>query len=187
MEYKSINDNELLYLVADNNDEYRNIIFEKYKPIIFAMAREYIKINKDPSISVDDLIQVGYLGLNTAIKFYDPKGCLFYTYACLCIRSSLNKEIYHRNSKINKSNHVFIPYDEDLLKEQNGILMDYEHIPTKDLFLRIKYNLNFFDSSVFELRISGFSYKEIALLLDVSVNKVDYSIQKTRHKLKKVL
>ena len=28
------NDNELIYMINDNNDEYRYILFNKYKPII---------------------------------------------------------------------------------------------------------------------------------------------------------
>ena len=70
MDYKQINDNELLYLISDNNDEYKNAVFEKYKPIVLAKAKTYCKINKDSSIDFSDLVQIGYIGLNNAIRFY---------------------------------------------------------------------------------------------------------------------
>ena len=56
-----------------------------------------------------------------------------------------------------------------------------------DLFVQAKNALDFIDSLIFELRLNGFKYKEISMLLDIKESKVDYSIQKARRKLKKFL
>ena len=41
MDYRDINDYEQLYLVAENDDEAEEVIFRKYKPIIYAIADKY--------------------------------------------------------------------------------------------------------------------------------------------------
>lgn len=186
MDYKNINDNEILYLISDNNDEYKNILFEKYKPIVLSVAKTYMKVNTDTVLDYDDLVQIGFLGLNNAIRFYKEENTLFFTFACLCIRNAVAKEVYKRNYKKEWNHYVFSSFDEKNHSDLNQITSQ-DTVYTKDLFYRIKNNLLFFDSCVFVLRMSGFRYKEIAILLDTKIEKIDYSIQKTRRKLKKVL
>ncbi len=187
MKYKEINDNELLYLISDNNDDYKKVLFEKYKPIVLALAKKYNKINIDTAIDFDDLVQIGYVGLNNAIRFYKEDNSLFYTYACYCIDHALSKEVYSKIYKKGRNNYSFISYEESKTDFNNDLESKMENARFFNLFLKIKNALEFFDALVFELRLNGFKYKEIAVLLDVKESKVDYSIQKTRRKLKKSL
>ena len=187
MEYKEINDNELLYLIADNNDDYKKILFEKYKPIVLAIAKKYNAINIDASVDFDDLVQIGYIGLNNAIRFYKDDNCLFYTFACFCIDHALSKEVYKKIYRKGRCNCTFISYEEDQLNAIIRLEEEKDHLHFSEVFLKLKNFLDFFDALVFELRLNGFKYKEIASLLDVGESKVDYSIQKTRRKLKKSL
>lgn len=187
MEYKEINDNELLYLISDNNDDYKKVLFEKYKPIVLSLAKKYNAINIDTAIDYDDLVQIGYIGLNNAIRFYKEDNCLFYTFACFCIDHALSKEVYKTLYRKGRNNYSFISYEEDKLNSIIRVEEEKETLHFSELFLKVKNFLDFFDALVFELRLNGFKYKEIALLLDVKESKVDYSIQKTRRKLKKSL
>ena len=58
MDYKNINDYELIYMIRENDSD-KNIVFNKYKPLVESIAKEcYKKTNK--SIDLDDLIQEGY-------------------------------------------------------------------------------------------------------------------------------
>lgn len=187
MDYKEINDNELLYLISDNNDEYKDVLFEKYKPIVLALAKKYSTINKDIAIDTDDLVQTGYIGLNNAIRFYKSDHCLFYTYACFCIEHALKKEVYKRKYRKGKNHYSFISYEDHknlfcYIQESEMTNMHF-----LDLFVQAKNALDFIDSLIFELRLNGFKYKEISMLLDIKESKVDYSIQKARRKLKKFL
>ena len=88
MDYKNINDNEILYLISDNNDEYKNILFEKYKPIVLSVAKTYMKVNTDTVLDYDDLVQIGFLGLNNAIRFYKEENSLFFTFVVSSFLSS---------------------------------------------------------------------------------------------------
>ena len=38
MDYKNINDYEQLYLIRENDDEAKDTVFHKYKPIIISIA-----------------------------------------------------------------------------------------------------------------------------------------------------
>lgn len=185
MDYKGINDNELLYLISDNNDDYKNVVFEKYKPIVLAKAKNYYKINKDSLLDFNDLVQIGYIGLNNAIRFYKEECGLFYTYACYCIEKAMSKEVYAKLYKKGKGKCTFVSYEDSVFGDdevyKNQYYDDYA------AFTRIKNFLDFFDAQVFELRLNGFKYQEIATLLNVTVTKIDYSIQKMRRKLKKCL
>ena len=178
LDYKKINDNELLYLVAENNDEYANVIYKKYKPIVLAIAKKYSALICDRYMDYDDLVQCGFLGLYYAIRCFKDKGFLFYTYACLCIRKAIEKEVYNKNKKRMKYN--YIAYNENNYHE-------YDIYHDNNLFVSIKNILKPIDSYVFELRINGFSYEEISFLLDLNKRQVDYSLQKIRKKIKTLL
>ena len=90
MDYRDINDYEQLYLVAENDDEAEEVIFRKYKPIIYAIADKYYNYFKFRGIDKDDLVQEGYVGLSNAIKSYkDNQSALFYTFSSICINRQI--------------------------------------------------------------------------------------------------
>ena len=41
MQYKDINDYEVLYLIGENQLEEKDIIFKKYKPILISISQKY--------------------------------------------------------------------------------------------------------------------------------------------------
>ena len=41
MKYKSYNDNELIYLIRENDDDSLDILFKKYRPIIISLCNYY--------------------------------------------------------------------------------------------------------------------------------------------------
>ena len=60
------NDNELLYLIAENDDDAKNILINKYKPLIYKYAK---KISKNLN-EIDDYIQEGLLCVIKAINTF---------------------------------------------------------------------------------------------------------------------
>ena len=99
MDYKKINDYEVVYLVKENDEEARKIIFNKYIPIVRKLASKYSMSAKWARVDFDDLVQEGLIALNDAIDKYDENsGALFYTFACICVERRIltfcrNKEI----------------------------------------------------------------------------------------------
>ena len=51
--------------------------------------------------------------------------------------------------------------------------------------IEFKNSLKFLDAQIFELRYNGFSYKDIASLLEIEEKKVDNILFKIRKKLEK--
>ena len=61
MKYKEQNDNELLYLVSENSEEAKEIIFKKYKPIIEMKANKLKDVAESCGYDINDLIQEGMI------------------------------------------------------------------------------------------------------------------------------
>ena len=157
MDYKKINDYEVVYLVKENDEEARKIIFNKYIPIVRKLASKYSMSAKWARVDFDDLVQEGLIALNDAIDKYDEH---YY------LNTSLGEEFYC-NIKDDKNLDYY--FDEELLEKQ---------------FVYYKSLFNIGDSSIFELRYNGFSYKEISRLLDIPITTVDgrlYKIRKVLH------
>ena len=50
MQYKDINDYEVLYLIGENQLEEKDIIFKKYKPILISISQKYYMRLRDKKI-----------------------------------------------------------------------------------------------------------------------------------------
>ena len=84
--YNKENDNELIYLVSESNEDAKELIYEKYKPIIEMKAKKYVKFVASKGYDMNDLIQEGMIGLTQALNdFKEQKNVQFQTFANLCI------------------------------------------------------------------------------------------------------
>ncbi len=183
MDYKQLNDYEIMYMIKENDEESRNLLFKKYLPIVNKIASKYLSYAKNLGIEFDDLIQEGMIALNKAIiGFNDSNDVLFYTYAYVCIERHLityckrsdSKKNYYLNYSVNEGEYIFIKDDKSSIDD---FINEYL---TKESFM---YYKNMFDikySSVFELRYNGFSYREISKLLDISIGTVDVRMTRIR-------
>ena len=57
MDYKELNDNELISLARENNEEAINLLHNKYKPLINKKCNKYYKYVSNKGIELSDLIQ----------------------------------------------------------------------------------------------------------------------------------
>lgn len=183
MDYKQINDYEVMYMVRENDEEARGILLKKYVPIVSRIASKYLPLVKAFGIDFDDLLQEGMIALNKAINSYDDNsGVLFYTYVLLCVERHIITYCRRSNNKKNYFlNYSIISDDYYLLKDDKSSVDEFVNEKlAEEIFTRYK---NLFDirySSVFELRYNGFTYKEISDLLDISIGTVDARLSKIR-------
>lgn len=196
MRYKGVNDYELLYLVGENNEEVYNSIYAKYKPLIHRMAKTLCENYKSALVEYDDLFQEGMYGLSLAIKNFDSKNdVLFFTLAFLCIKREMYKLVIKSNSNRNYVLNFSVSLDEPKSKESDFSLKDsiykerdftefiINESEIKKQILDLKYCLKLQYSLVFELKINGFSNKEIASLLDIKYKDVDNSLRSIKRVL----
>ncbi|MBR2247762.1 MAG: sigma-70 family RNA polymerase sigma factor [Bacilli bacterium] len=192
MDYKNINDYEVLYMIKEKNDYAQGIMYNKYLPIIKNIAAKNSNFAKQRGAEYEDLVQEGYIGLSNAINSYkDNLNTLFYTYACLCIERQIGVFCRKLSSKRNEvlNNCCF---DENIFINQHNILdssnpevssIDNENYNS---IIKIKNRFNLINSCIFELRYNGFTYKEISNLLDLSMSSVDGRLSKIRRTLHRI-
>ncbi len=197
MNYKDYNDNELIAYISEKNEEAYEVIFEKYKPFIVSNAKKLIKYCNNLGIDMNDLIQEGMLGLNIAINTFNPnKDNIFYTYAKTCIeRRMLSLITASRRQKhkiLNESLPLESDNDEEHLSLYNLISDDTNNPEVRiliqehdnELTNTINEVLTDFEHQVFELKINGFNYREIAEILDKEPKAIDNAIQRIKTKIK---
>ena len=196
-DYKDLNDYELIYMVEENNELAKELLYKKYRPIINKYASQYIKTGRALGLELEDFIQEGYYGIFCALKTYNPKkGAMFYTYANMCIKSKMyNLLIKHsgeKNRVLNESlsYNICIDSDEDsefleLLNDDKAILpeVEFEKNEYLDKLRNIIYDLPIKKASILELYYNGFTYKEIAKLLNISHRQVPQIMSKIKSKI----
>lgn len=193
------NDYELVALAKENNEEAINIIYQKYQPLIYKKARYIYNIIGSKGIELSDIIQEGMIGLEEAINRYNEKdNTLFYTFANLCINRKMRTLI----SKVNRDKHKIlneaVSYDTN--DDEEISLLNYIYDKTdnpeygliseeeeEELYQKIKSQISDFESTVFDLKIQGFTYKEIASILDKDPKTIDNALSRLKTKIKNIL
>ena len=199
MDYRELNDNELVYLCAENNEDAINLIVNKYKNCILMILKEYLKEYNIIGVEVADLYQEGLIGLMHAIHSYNPtRDVLFYTYANACIRTSLMSAI--RQTFRQKNRILNYSYSLDKIFEDSGdnfyeILKDESYEPNKlllssedenELINKLKSKLSKSELAIFELRLKGLSNGEIATLIEKDTKYIENSLFRIKRKYKEL-
>lgn len=199
MNYRDYNDYELLSYVSEKNEEASEVLFEKYRPLILATANRLFCYCKNTGLELNDLVQEGMLGLNMAMNSYsDTKDTTFYTYAKTCIERKIitqvvaSRRLKHKvlndslSLEMDENNYDYV-FDKNLTDNSYNpeeVLFNYEK--EKDLVKEASDLLTDFETQVFELKINGFDYKEIAEILDKDVKAIDNALQRIKIKLKRI-
>ena len=186
MNYKNINDYEILYLVSEDKDSNYDILFQKYLPIIKSISSKYFPFASNHGVEYQDLVQEGFLALNNAITTYqDNEKTIFYTYACVCIERHLATYCRSLAARKHQILNMAIPddlYSCNFIKDDSEVSSFYEFHPLElyPFIVKVMYSFDLVTRCVFELRFNGFSYLEISKLLEISVSTVDSRLSKAR-------
>ena len=198
---KEYNDYEILDVVSEGNEEALELIIKKYQPVIKYIAGRKIKIASNLGLDMSDLYQEGMIGLVEAINdFKAAKGVTFYTFANLCINRQINSALTKNNRDRDKILNNSLSLDKkvadsdktlmEVLKPTNNITPLHEIIDVEndeELYSKIKSNLSEFETTVFDLKISNYSYDEIQEKLGVSSKRIYSAMRRIKDKIKLVL
>ena len=201
MNYKDYNDYELINYVREKDELASDILFKKYEPLIVSYANKMYPYCRYNGIEINDLIQEGMMGLNLAINnFKDNSDNLFYTFAKKCVeRKMISLVIKSRRQKhkiLNESLSLEFTLENDKVGDLTSILKDNSLNPEElvitsdseeELLKNIRSVLTDNEESVFELKIAGFDYKEIAEILDKTPKAIDNTIQRIKNKCKEII
>ena len=188
MDYKTINDYELIYLVNEKNEDAFNIIFKKYENLINKYANYYYNNYKQKGVNKDELNQEGKIGLYMALKTFDSlRNIKFYTLALSFIKkymlNYIRMSLSHKNQIISGS----VSLDNIDIKEKNNVALEIEEKELTKLLITFKNDLPFYEANIFELKYNGFKYDDIAKIMDMTKKQIDNKLLKIRKAFKNYL
>jgi len=191
LDYKNVNDYELVYQIRENDEIAYNVLFDKYSFIVNKLAYEYYLKNKNIGIEYEELCQEGFYAIAMALKDYNQDSSLFYTYVSICVKREMERLIkfYRRNKQMILNDSISI--NTTIGNDDSLFLEDVisSGISSEDVFMSeyryeklqmYKHELAFEESLVYELKFNKFSNKEISALLDLPYKKVDNYLRKIK-------
>ena len=191
------NDYELVYMAQEGNEEASNFLYDKYMPIIRKKANNLYKYLHDKGTELEDIIQECLLALEESIvNFNQDRDGNFYTFFSVCMNRKLINYFRELNRVKHKNLNDAISFE--LMDDDGDInLLDYikdnSSNPTYYLFGYDEYinlyndiidKLTDFEECVFVLKIKGFSYDDIAVLLDKNERSINNAMSRIRLKVK---
>lgn len=183
MVYPDYNDDEIIYLIKED-EEALSLMIRKYEPLFKKLAFSFVKKYSYKGLDIDDLVQQCRIAMCYALESYNPSNeTKFYSFLLVCLRRAINN---YSRSYLKNPNVYSLDEEELYLTESLSVDSLTKKVIENDTLRLIKkfsLSLNFFDACVFELRFNNFTYKEIAVLLDTNVKKVDNTLLKIRKKL----
>lgn len=186
MDYKQ-NDYELIYMVRENDEGAQDVLYEKYLPIIKNIANDFYQKYGRYGYDYEDFVQEGLIAFQKAIVCYNEnRNTLFYTFATLCIRRTLmtfcrNISCPRKTLPVNS----YVPveeYEGFLLDANTDIETITKEKDISNLCRKVIFDLSFDVGCVFELRLNGFSYREIGIILEIPISTVEFKTRVARKK-----
>ena len=199
MNYNDIDEQEIISLMNEDDENIRNIIYEKYSFLVDVILNKYQNPIKYSKINIQDVRCEALYGFSDGINsFSNEKDTSLKTFLYLCIERRVLNCI--RNNMSNKikilKDSLEYSSDNDKLSLSELIGDDNKFNPLnnivdketyKEIYLIAKNNLSNFEFTVFNYMINNFSYIEIASLLNKSPKQIDNAMQRIKGKMKTLI
>lgn len=202
-EFETMDEKEVIACAREGDNDAIDYLMEKYKNLVRQKARRLYIVGGD----TEDLIQEGMIGLYKALSEYDfEKNTAFYTFADLCISRQIYSAIKASNRKKNQPLNTYVSFyapagkkngesEEDISlvdvmfwnKNANPeeIVVDKEHINVIEY--ELERRLSQMESEVLRLYIKGYSYVQIAEIIEKSPKSIDNTLQRIKAKVTAIL
>jgi len=198
MEY---NDYELIYMAKDDNDEAIDYLYKKYEPLFNKKATKVYNILRKKGIEFEDVKQECLIAFEKAINNFNPNDkVLFYTFVNICIdrqlKSFILKQTKDKHKVLNEAVSLDVVNDEGEevsilnLYGQNKDDPEYNLLnkeSEQELSNLIKTQLTAREELIFDLKMQGFSYKEISEIIDKDSKVIYNTSQRIKNKIIKIL
>ena len=189
MEYP---DNELTYLLNDNNEVAQDLLYEKYNYIIKSILNKYRRVFLALNIDLEEARQEANLAFSYAIYNYnEDRDTSLNTFVTLCVERRIRAVIKSKETMKSKVQSETISLNSDNFLENT--IADFQYEPCKKIEnidmlkyinSKVKDLLSDKEKEVYNLLLQGMDYQEIAINLNKTPKQVDNTIQRIRIKLK---
>lgn len=197
MELNTLNDSELIYMINQSNNEAVRLLTQKYYPIIKSWINDMVTNPQQFNMDYNDFYQQGFSIFLESLSSFRTENGIFYSYLRLIITREIKNFIYNF---YRKSEGIKILYLDALVNEdkKNTYLdyleSDYFFSKPEKIFIfrdnleKIKSedSLSNQEKEILVKIIEGYSYKEIAEMLNISTKKVDNVYAKIKRNLKAI-
>lgn len=184
------NEYELVYLAQDGNEDAINLIYRKYKPIVVKKSKNAIVFASHHGVEINDIMQEGFIGLDEAIRnFSQDTDATFYTFANLCIDRQIANYLKKMTSGKDRILNEAITINDSLEKTMRDATDIEKYFVgrdnNKEIANLIREKLTPLEKQVFDLRLKGYSFEEIANILNKDMKAIYNTFFRIREKIKK--
>lgn len=186
--YKNMNDYEIIYMIKEEDSDIFNILYYKYQPLIYKIAKSNLGLFKTFGYELEDVMQLGYLTLYKCSFLYNVyNDSFFYSYFKNAFKNTLFSEIRKNKTAKKEVLNCAFSYDNII---PNTKLRYVDVLPCKEkdnvwlynkTFMQLKNSMSYSLSCIFELYFNGYSLKEISILLDEEEEVIKRRYQKIKH------
>ncbi len=194
--FQCLADEELVSLAQQGDPQAEEYLLHKYQKMVYVWTRSYFLQGGE----ADDVLQEGMIGLFKAIRDYSGGSSSFWSFAKLCIVrnviSAIKGTTRQKHIPLNSYTSLHKPvYDYEGDRTLLEMLSDNSAEDPETLTInrerlhhtkqRIRELLSDFEYQVFQLYITGYSYKEIAEALDTHTKSIDNALCRIKGKIEK--
>jgi len=194
--YKEKDDIELIGRWRTGDELAFDILLERYKKTVRAVARCYYLVGADH----EDLVQEGMIGFYKSILSFDEsKKIKFSTFAELCIERQIMSAVRTAGRKKHRplNEYVSTSSESDFESAESYPVVSDESVTDPEeiilerekMFLlkqEISSRLSSFENTVFELFISGMTYREMSECTGRTEKVIDNAVQRIKRKLRNI-
>lgn len=191
--HENMNDNELLFLINENDEIAFETLIKRYETIINNVINKYKNKAINIGLEVKDLRQEGLVGLTTAVKtFSETKEASFRTYANILIERTIQDLIKSHDRIKYRSLNSAISLDTFSIEEQQSLydVIDRNEIAPELKMIDLENRkeivklLTPFELKVYELKLDGKTNKEMSSILEKNQRSIENTVQRIKTKLK---
>ena len=194
------NDEKLITMFSENDEDAKNILYDKYSYIISIILAKYKRTIYALGIDISEVKQEAMLAFTDAlIKYSSDKSTSLPTFISLVVERKIQNCIRKAETTKNKVNTEAYSLEaeyEAFKRPLEEILGDSSLDPLhkmeneerlEESTKKINDDLSPFEKDVYKLVINGFGYQDIAKILNKEPKQIDNTIQRIRNKIKDLL
>ena len=190
MDYNDIDDVELITLLEENDENVRNIIYDKYSYLVDILIKKYQRAIRYYRINYDEIKCEALYAFSDGIhSFTSTKYASLKTFLYVCIERRLLNYIRHamsgKQQTINESLSLDFLVSDDNITNPLHSLMEKEN--SNKIYMLAKNNLSEFEYTVFNYMVNNFSYNEIAKIMGKSPKQIDNAIKRIKIKMRDLI
>ena len=193
-------DEELTVMVCENDEDAKDVLYDKYNYIIDIILLKYKKSVYALGLDYNEVKQEALVAFSDAlVRYSNEKKTSLPTFISVVVERKIQNCIRKADTKKNKVHNESYSLEQEyeaFNRPLEEIIGDNKENPLfkmeneehyKELLKNIDEALSPFEKDVYNLVINEFNYVDIAKILNKEPKQIDNTIQRIRNKIKDLL